>query len=303
MNVSKENKRCSIVEYLGLETEEAERQRDIRTNPRNVHSHNFAFDHIYGMEATEKFVYENTAKDLIDSVLQGYNATIFAYGQTGTGKTHTMEGFKYTPDSNNRGIIPRAADEVFRFIERCSDGRAFMVRASYLQIYKENVSDLFVNDSAPTLQIRENKQRGVYVDKLIERPVRSASDVYALLSQGSINRKTACTKLNDVSSRSHAVFIIIVEQMKQGADGGNEIRIGKMNFVDLAGSERVRITGASGERLEESKKINQSLSALGNVIGALTDKKNRTHIPYRDSKVYIYIYIVYIYIYIVYIYS
>ena len=152
-----------------------------------------------------------------------------------------------------------------------------MVRASYLQIYNENISDLLKNDRS-SLQIREDKKRGVFVEGLSEWAVRTPLEIYSLMQRGAAVRATAATKMNDVSSRSHAVFIIIVEQMniaqtQQNNDDPKQIKVGKLNLVDLAGSERVRVTGATGKRLEECKKINQSLSALGNVIAALTDNK------------------------------
>lgn len=172
-----------------------------------------------------------------------------------------------------------------------------MIRASYLQIYNEVIFDLLRPDRA-NLQIREDKKKGVFVEGLSEWAVRSPIDIYGLMKKGQQSRATAATKLNDVSSRSHAVFIIVVEQMSIISDeNGNKksknfededalkhIKVGKLNLVDLAGSERLSITGATGKRLEECKKINQSLSSLGNVIAALTDRKARAHIPYRDSK-------------------
>ena len=163
-----------------------------------------------------------------------------------------------------------------------------MVRASYLQIYNEVISDLLKSDRT-NLQIREDKRRGVFVEGLSEWAVRSPYEIYSLMQKGTNSRVTASTRLNDLSSRSHAVFIIIVEQMTTENDSPTEdsskrIKVGKLNLVDLAGSERLSITGATGKRLEECKKINQSLSALGNVIAALTDTKGRSHIPYRDSK-------------------
>jgi len=173
--------------------------------------------------------------------------------------------------------------------------KTFMVRASYLQIYNEVITDLLKKEMSP-LQIREDKKKGVFVEGLSEWVVRSPIDIYNLMKDGMRNRTTASTNMNDVSSRSHAVFIIIVEQMRDLTDKfcedskenprevAREIKVGKLNLVDLAGSERVRVTGATGKRLEESKSINKSLSCLGNVITALTDKKLRSHIPYRDSK-------------------
>ncbi len=189
-----------------------------------------------------------------------------------------MEGFKYNSNDPQRGIIPRSMEEIFRYIQNGSNqSTTFMVRASYLQIYNENISDLLKTDRT-SLQIREDKKKGVFVEGLSEWAVRTPVEIYSLMQRGAMVRATASTKMNDVSSRSHAVFIIIVEQMSMNAEVMNnqnemmkQIKVGKMNLVDLAGSERVRVTGATGKRLEECKKINQSLSALGNVIAALTD--------------------------------
>ena len=163
-----------------------------------------------------------------------------------------------------------------------------MIRASYLQIYNENIMDLLKNRQSG-LQIREDKRKGLFVEGLSEWVVRSSSEIYSLMKKGESFRATASTKLNDISSRSHAVFIIVIEQMSNigfdaREDAPRNIKIGKLNLVDLAGSERLTVTGAVGKRLEECKKINQSLSALGNVIAALTDSKGRIHIPYRNSK-------------------
>ena len=200
-----------------------------------------------------------------------------------------MEGFKYNNQDPFRGIIPRSMEEIFKYIENISNSKTtFMVRASYLQIYNETISDLLRTDRS-SLAIKEDKKKGLYVDGLSEWAVRTPSEIYSLIQKGAASRITASTKMNDVSSRSHAVFVITVEHMinDEGTnDKSREIRVGKLNLVDLAGSERVRVTGATGQRLEECKKINQSLSALGNVISALADlKQPRTHIPYRDSKV------------------
>ena len=267
---------------MGAEVDEAERQRDISENPHLVVWHNFTFDWVYDQQSTQDFLYENTAQNEVDSVLAGYNATILAYGQTGTGKTHTMEGFKYSGCDPQRGIVPRSMEQIFKYIEKVSNRNStFMVRASYLQIYNEVISDLLKTDRT-SLNIREDKKKGIFVEGLSEWAVRSPIEIYSLMQKGAVSRNTAQTNMNDVSSRSHAVFLIIVEQMK--VDKDKQIKVGKLNLVDLAGSESVRVTGATGKRLEESKSINQSLSCLGNVIAALTDTKTRSHIPYRDSK-------------------
>eukprot|EP01138_Halocafeteria_seosinensis_P014292 gb/GECG01014592.1/.p1 GENE.gb/GECG01014592.1/~~gb/GECG01014592.1/.p1 ORF type:complete len:994 (+),score=180.45 gb/GECG01014592.1/:1-2982(+) len=275
-------------------------------------SHTFTFDKVYGTTDDQKKVYETTAQGVVSSSLQGYNATIFAYGQTGTGKTYTMEGFN---SQEERGIIPRAIEQIFQHIRSSVSPRMrFLVRASYLQIYNEVISDL-LKPERTNLSIREDKKKGVFVEGLSEWVVRSPAEIYGLMERGGTVRATGSTKMNHMSSRSHAVFIIIAEQSEttyvddQGRELSSEefqalvksrpqgdamrqletnvrqcFKVGKLNLVDLAGSERVRLTGATGQRLEESKKINQSLSALGNVIAALTDTRGRQHIPYRDSK-------------------
>ena len=255
--------------------------------------HHFSFDYVYNQDCSQTEVYESIVKPAVLSTLKGYNATILAYGQTGTGKTHTMEGFKYSPEDSNRGSIPRCMEEIFKYIQNISNSKTtFMIRASYLQIYNESICDLLRPDRA-NLLIREDKKKGLYVEGLSEWAVRTPGEIYSLMQKGALSRETASTKMNDVSSRSHAVFIIIIEQMDHiesygKSDGSNQIKVGKLNLVDLAGSERVRVTGATGKRLEECKKINQSLSSLGNVISALTDyKQPKSHIPYRDSKVII----------------
>lgn len=278
--------------------------------------HTFTFDHVYGQHCCQSDVYENTAKGVVESSLEGYNATMFAYGQTGTGKTYTMEGFNSAGSLEDRGIIPRAIEQIFMHIEKNVSARMrFLVRASYLQIYNESISDL-LKPERYNLSIREDKKRGVFVEGLSEWVVRTPAEIYGLMERGGAMRATASTKMNEISSRSHAVFIIIAEQSKTTYvnPAGDEIsfeeftkfvaanqskdrsvtkfdqfvrqsfKVGKLNLVDLAGSERVRLSGATGQRLEESKKINQSLSALGNVISALTVAKERQHIPYRDSK-------------------
>jgi len=280
-------------------------------------THVFTFDYVYDQYATQRKVYETTARPVVDSALQGYNATIFAYGQTGTGKTYTMEGFNIEGNVEERGIIPRAIEQIFGHIQtHASPTMRFLVRASYLQIYNEQISDL-LKPERNNLTIREDKRRGVYVESLSEWVVRSPAEIYGLMERGGAMRATGSTKMNEISSRSHAVFIIIAEQsetvyvQEDGRECSMEdfskmmhaagisraeaiarlenhvrqsFKVGKLNLVDLAGSERVRLSGATGQRLEESKKINQSLSALGNVISALTDTRGRKHIPYRDSK-------------------
>ena len=283
--VSKENHTCSLVEYLGVELDEEKRQKEWISNPQLFQLHRFTFDEVFDINTSQDEVFNISAKPAVISVLEGYNSTIFAYGQTGTGKTFTMEGFTYNNMDNKRGIIPRTIECIFSYIESNSNkDTKFIIRAAYLQIYNEMISDLLKpENSNKNLSIREDKKKGLYVDGLSEWAVRNPSDIYALLERGAKCREVSNTFMNDVSSRSHAVFMITVEQLV--SKSGKQItKIGKLNLVDLAGSERTRITGATGKQLQESIKINKSLSALGNVINALTDTKERKHIPYRDSK-------------------
>eukprot|EP00930_Biecheleria_cincta_P003599 TRINITY_DN104531_c0_g1_i1.p1 TRINITY_DN104531_c0_g1~~TRINITY_DN104531_c0_g1_i1.p1 ORF type:complete len:1055 (-),score=152.61 TRINITY_DN104531_c0_g1_i1:36-3200(-) len=260
-----------------------------------VTNHSFTFDRVYNQDTSQPEVYINTARASVMSALQGYNATILAYGPTGTGKTYTMEGNHWT-DDHCGGIIPRSMDDIFHTISQWKTPQSlFQVRASYLQIYNEIISDLLKPDRSH-LVIREDKRKGVFVEGLSEWLCRSPEEVHTLMGHGSAARATAQTGANDASSRSHAVFMITVEHTETlgpaepiasaplPGSGGHRVQTGRLNLVDLAGSERPRITGATGQRLEETKKINQSLSALGNVISALTERRPRTHVPYRDSK-------------------
>ena len=285
---NKENNTCSLVEYIGAELDEVGRQKEWISNPQMFQIHRFTFDDVFDIDSNQEEVYSVSAKPAVNSVLEGYNSTIFAYGQTGTGKTFTMEGFTYNQYDESRGIIPRTIEDIFAYIESNSNkDTKFIIRAGYLQIYNEMISDLLKpNNPNKNLNIREDKKKGLYVEHLSEWAVRAPSDIYSLLEKGASCREVSNTNMNDVSSRSHAVFMITVEQLISDLEmNGKQItKIGRLNLVDLAGSERTRITGATGKQLEESKKINKSLSALGNVINALTDSKERKHIPYRDSK-------------------
>ena len=297
--VSEDHKSVSLAEYVGSELSELERQREWVENPNVFQLHRFTFDFVFDVDSQQEDVYNITAKQAVQSVLEGYNSTIFCYGQTGTGKTYTMEGFTYDSHDPQKGIIQRTIEDIFNYIETTSnENTKFIIRASFLQIYNENISDL-LKPEKKNLQIREDKKKGIYVDSLSEWAVRSPIDLYALLKRGTNFRTTSSTNMNDVSSRSHAAFVITVEQMTTNIYNNDniknknlDIKVGKLNLIDLAGSERIRITGATGLQLEESKKINKSLLCLGNVINALTEKNKRSknninsnvHIPYRDSK-------------------
>lgn len=247
----------------------------------------FSFDAVYDDESTQRAIYEETAYPLVESVLTGYNGTIFAYGQTGCGKTHTMQG-KAEP-AELRGVIPNSFDHIFDHIKVASanDKTEFLVRCSYLEIYNEEIRDLLSHDHTARLELHENPDQGVYVKDLTQVVVDSAKAIDKVMNDGNRYRTTGATLMNETSSRSHSIFTIIIEQSTQGEDGKDHIVRGKLNLVDLAGSERAIKTGATGARLKEGIKINLSLTALGNVISALVDQATTgkaKHIPYRDSK-------------------
>jgi hypothetical protein len=240
----------------------------------------FTFDQVYDWNCRQEDLFNTSAAPIVDSVLSGYNGTVFAYGQTGTGKSHTMEGQWEPPEL--RGIIPRSFLRIFEKIDQTHD-QNFLVRASYLEIYNEEVRDLLSKDPKNKLDLKEDPDRGVYVKDLTSYVVKSVSEMENVLLAGKKNRSVGATLMNQDSSRSHSIFTIVIESSSTGADGSAHIRAGKLNLVDLAGSERQSKTGATGDRLKEATKINLSLSALGNVISALVESKTQ-HIPYRDSK-------------------
>ncbi|XP_041930232.1 kinesin-like protein KIF3A isoform X2 [Alosa sapidissima] len=241
----------------------------------------FTFDTVFGPESKQLDVYNLTARPIVDSVLEGYNGTIFAYGQTGTGKTFTMEGVRAVPEL--RGIIPNSFAHVFGHIAKAEGDTRFLVRVSYLEIYNEEVRDLLGKDQMQRLEVKERPDVGVYIKDLSGYVVNNADDMDRIMTLGHKNRSVGATNMNEHSSRSHAIFTITIECSEKGVDGNQHVRMGKLHLVDLAGSERQGKTGATGQRLKEATKINLSLSTLGNVISALVDGKS-THVPYRNSK-------------------
>ncbi|KAK9819166.1 hypothetical protein WJX81_001387 [Elliptochloris bilobata] len=245
----------------------------------------YTYDAVLGPSSTQEQVYAATAQPIVESVLEGYNGTVFAYGQTGTGKTFTMDGGL---DPRQRGVIPRAFDQIFAFIQGGDCGAShFLVRASYLEIYNEDVRDLLASNPRNALDVREDAEGSVYAKGLHAFLVKSPAEMASVLQVGKRNRVVGETLMNRDSSRSHAIFTVTIERADQAPQGGpatgGTIRVGKLNLVDLAGSERQSATGAVGERLRESARINLSLSALGNVVSALVDGRTG-HVPYRDSK-------------------
>uniref|UniRef100_H2ZK92 Kinesin motor domain-containing protein n=1 Tax=Ciona savignyi TaxID=51511 RepID=H2ZK92_CIOSA len=260
----------------------------------NITSQTFAFDHCFwsmDSEQKEKFsnqelVFDSLGVELLDNAFAGYNACIFAYGQTGSGKSYTMMGSHEQP-----GLIPRLCDALFdRIHEETRDNQSFKVEVSYMEIYNEKVRDLLDPNGGKQqhLKVREHKLLGPYVDGLQQLVSSSAQDVQELMSEGSKSRTVAATKMNAESSRSHAVFTLIVTHtMVDVQSGVSGERVSKLSLVDLAGSERSSKTGASGARLKEGSNINKSLTTLGLVISSLADqsagKAKNKFVPYRDS--------------------
>ena len=244
------------------------------TREKNVYRYNF--DRIFTPSSTQEDIYSFGVKEIIDSVLNGYNGTVLAYGQTSSGKTYTMQGEMEPPST--QGIIPRMISHVFKYIYN-TEGTDFIIKVSMIEIYQEKIRDL-LDITRVNLNIREDNIKGIYVDGCSERYVGCPNDVLALLELGSSNRAQAATNINEHSSRSHSIFILTINQTNK-KDGGS--KIGKLYLVDLAGSEKISKTGATGHTLEEAKIINKSLTTLGRVINNLTDGKS-THVPYRESK-------------------
>ena len=244
---------------------------------REKNRYRFNFDRIFPPSSTQQDIYSFGVKGIIDSVLDGYNGTVLAYGQTSSGKTYTMQGEMGSEDT--RGIIPRMIKHVFDFIHEQNSSSEFMLKVSMIEIYQERIRDL-LDVSRVNLPIREDSIKGIYVDGCSERYVGCPRDVLDALELGSNNRAQAATNMNEHSSRSHSIFILTINQTnkKEGYS-----KIGKLYLVDLAGSEKISKTGATGHTLEEAKIINKSLTTLGRVINNLTDGKSQ-HVPYRESK-------------------
>lgn len=241
-------------------------------------THTFTFDKVFGTQSTQAQVYEATAKPLVAAALRGYNCTCFVYGQTGTGKTFSMEGVP--GDKEYAGIIPRVMDDIFDGIHHMQAELEFLVKVSYVEIYLEKIRDLLA-PAANNLSVRESRDRGVWVAGTTEVCCASSDEMLAVMRLGGANRVIASTRMNNDSSRSHSVFIITIEQRNVGT---GSTKSGKLFLVDLAGSEKVGKTQAKGQTLKEAQHINKSLSALGSVMNALTSGQPNAHIPYRDSK-------------------
>ncbi|XP_036791711.1 centromere-associated protein E isoform X5 [Oncorhynchus mykiss] len=245
---------------------------------------NFSFDRVFSAEETTLQLYQELAKPLVVSTVEGYNGTIFAYGQTSSGKTFTMMGSSLTP-----GVIPLAMEDVFQTIKNCPK-KEFLLRVSYLEIYNETVTDLLCDSwKRKPLEIREGNNKNVYVADLTEELVTSPEQALAWIRKGEKNRHYGKTKMNQRSSRSHTIFRMILESRDRGdsASGENSdcaIIVSHLNLVDLAGTERASQTGAEGTRFKEGCNINRSLFTLGQVIKKLSDETQKGFTNYRDSK-------------------
>uniref|UniRef100_A0A674BRP6 Kinesin-like protein n=1 Tax=Salmo trutta TaxID=8032 RepID=A0A674BRP6_SALTR len=237
----------------------------------------YVFDRVFPTNTTQEQVYNTCAKQIVKDVLGGYNGTIFAYGQTSSGKTHTMEGKLHDP--HGMGIIPRIAEDIFNHIFAMDENLEFHIKVSYFEIYMDKIRDL-LDVTKTNLAVHEDKNRVPYVKGCTERFVSSPEEVMDIIDEGKANRHVAVTNMNEHSSRSHSIFLINIKQEHVETE---QKLCGKLYLVDLAGSEKVSKTGAEGAVLDEAKNINKSLSSLGNVISALAEG-TKTHVPYRDSK-------------------
>ena len=242
----------------------------------NINGKAYMFDRIFKELATQEEVYNFSAKPIVADILNGYNGTIFAYGQTSSGKTHTMEG--EIGDAEWQGIIPRIVDDIFNYIYSMEENVEFHIKVSYFEIYMERIRDL-LDTTKTNLPIHEDKHRVPYVKGVTERFVGSPEEVIEIITEGKSNRAVSVTNMNEHSSRSHSVFQLSIQQVNMESQ---QKLFGKLYLVDLAGSEKVSKTQAEGMTLDEAKNINKSLSALGHVIASLSE--GQSHIPYRDSK-------------------
>lgn len=237
----------------------------------------FVYDSVFGPNSTQDEVFED-AKRVVQSAVDGYNVCVFAYGQTGSGKTFTMTGIPGNP-----GVTPRAMDELFDVLKHLPNHYRWEVTCYMVELYLDNLVDLFLpkeqRGNPPSLSIKKDTKGIVYIPEAVKIEVRNSKEIMAKFDEGNLMRHTSSTKMNDSSSRSHLIFGVLID-VTNGET--NQRTIGKLSLVDLAGSERVSKTEATAERLKEGRAINKSLTALGDVISALSS--NESHIPYRNNK-------------------
>ena len=280
-------------------------QTESNYNQIVAHDNLFTFDYVFDTKSSQSNIYDSCVLELVNSCIDGFNCTIFAYGQTGSGKSFTMGSSNNSNDST-LGIIPRVINDIFDLIKKKEDDNSdYKIYVQYLELYGEDIKDLLDNTKSSKVTIRENIDGEVIIVGAKEESVHSKVQMMSLLNDGTKHRTTSATKMNSTSSRSHAIFTVIIkhsiylDNVTNSVDNNNietnmlnksnakcEIRISKFHFVDLAGSERVKRTGAIGQQFKEGVDINKGLLALGNVISALGDenKRGKVHVPYRDSK-------------------
>ncbi|KAM0466893.1 hypothetical protein ACHAPV_000403 [Trichoderma viride] len=248
----------------------------------------YSFDRVFSPAADQAMVFDDTVKPILEEMLAGYNCTIFAYGQTGTGKTYTMSGDMSDTLgmlSDEAGIIPRVLQQLFNKLE--VDGTDSCVKCSFIELYNEELRDLLSTDEGAKLKIYDDASRKGHATTLVqgmeEKHIKNAAEGIKVLQEGSLKRQVAATKCNDLSSRGHTIFTITAYVKKTNDQGAEElVSAGKLNLVDLAGSENIQRSGAENKRAVEAGLINKSLLTLGRVINALVDRS--PHIPYRESK-------------------
>lgn len=254
--------------------------RSVVPTSKKVKDQVFAFDRVFDENTTQSEVYEGTTRSLLDSVLDGYNATVFAYGATGCGKTHTITGTPAHP-----GIIFLTMQELFEKIDERSQDKTTELSLSYLEIYNETIRDLLVpGGSKAGLMLREDSNQAVTVSGLTSHHPKDVNEVMDMIVKGNEYRTVSPTEANATSSRSHAVLQINVAQKDRNADVNEPHTMATLSIIDLAGSERASVTKNRGERLTEGANINKSLLALGSCINALCDRRQKAHVPYRNSK-------------------
>ncbi|CAJ2499885.1 Uu.00g027380.m01.CDS01 [Anthostomella pinea] len=260
---------------------------ELSMGPNAVSNKTYNFDRVFSQAADQSMVYDDVVKPILEEMLGGYNCTIFAYGQTGTGKTYTMSGDMTDTLgllSDAAGIIPRVLHNLFNKLEM-EDTESF-VKCSFIELYNEELRDLNSAEENAKLKIFDDTTRKGHATTVVqgmeESHIKNAADGIKLLQDGSLKRQVAATKCNDLSSRSHTVFTITACIKRTGEDGEDYVSAGKLNLVDLAGSENIQRSGAENKRAAEAGLINKSLLTLGRVINALVDRGS--HIPYRESK-------------------
>lgn len=245
-----------------------------------IREHRFVFDRLFDQATTQEEVYRGTTQPLLDLILDGYNATVFAYGATGCGKTHTISGLPHDP-----GVIFLTMQELYQRIDDLRDTKVFEVTLSFLEIYNETICDLLCPTTSPKkLVLREDATNKISVTNLSAHAPKNVDDVMNLIMVGNGNRTTSATDANATLSRSHAVLQINVVQRDRTADVSQEHTFATLSIIDLAGLERAAATKNRGARLIEGANINRLLLALGNCINALCDPRRRNHVPYRDLK-------------------